>query len=417
MAKFNKIDFNRVLIKKHCYYGEKKLIKLRRKVNELYFNHHLSKNMIAKREGFSKKFVIKWTESPNQNFSEDHRGWPKGKRRKWSKAIERKIKTIYNSLKNNPSRFYLGATAIANEWPKRYPDISTPPLITIGRILSDLGLSTKREKYRHKGAAKYLCYPEYTIYNLLKGRVLESDFIGKKYITDRTEPLNFIAFSFKKEPKLRYFKRVSGQTTNEFIKWTKHFFEKFEKPDFLKVDNSLATIGSASGKKNVSKVMKFLLENKVVPIFAVPKKPFSQASIEGNNSVFARMFWNRIRFKSVREVDQKLEWFNKDSERYCHYQKPKKKPKLRKSFSPKIYFIRQVKENKETKKPKAFIDVLNEKVSLPKSFINYFVLAEWNLKKEILSIYFEKEQKSKMIKKLSFKINPRSKEKLEKILS
>ena len=64
----------------------------------------------------------------------------------------------------------------------------------------------------------------------------------------------------------------------------------------------------------------------------------------------------------------------------------------------------------------AFIDVLNETVSFPKSYINYFVLAEWNLKDEVLYIYFEKEQKSEIIKEVSFKINPRSKENLKKLL-
>jgi hypothetical protein len=405
--KFGKFD-------KIYYYHEKKLFNLRKEVNKLFFNHHFSKSMIAKKKRVSRNFVIAWTQSPNQDFNKDNRGWPKGKRRKWTKETEGKIRTIYNSLKNDPCRFYLGATAIANEWQRRYPNISPPLLITIGRILSDFNLSNKRTKNRSKGAAKYLCYPEYTIYSLLGGRILESDFIGKKFIRGKTEPLNFIAFSFKREPRLRYFKRISGQTANEFIKYSKHFFQKFEKPNFMKIDNSLATIGSAFGKRNISKVMKFLLENQVIPIFSVPRKPFSQASIEGNNSVFSRKFWNKIEFKSIKEVDQKLEWFNKDSERYCHYQKPKK-PKPKRDFTPKIYFIRQVKEDKEGTK-KAFIDVLNEKVSLPKSYLNYFVLAEWNLKQEMLSIYFEKEQKSKMIKKISFKINQRSKEKLQKLL-
>jgi hypothetical protein len=169
----------------------------------------------------------------------------------------------------------------------------------------------------------------------------------------------------------------------------------------MKIDNSLATIGSASGKRNVSKVMRFLLENQVIPIFAVPRKPFSQASIEGNNSVFSRKFWNRIDFQSVKEVNEKLEWFNLASERYCGYQKPK--IQTRKKFIPTIYFIRQVKEDKE-QTGKAFIDVLNEKVFLPKPYINYFVLAEWNLKEEQLSIYFEKEQKPKIIKKYHSKL-------------
>jgi len=353
---------------------------------------------------------MNWTKSPTQNLRKDQRGWLKGKRRKWTKKDEERIQIIHQQLKNDPYQFYIGATAIAQEWRKKYSDIPSPPLRTIGRIMADLKLSGKRQKEKQKGAARYLCYPEYTIYTLLGGRVLESDFIGKKYITGRTEPLNFIAFSFKKAPKLRYFKRIEGQTADNFIEQSDHFFKKFEKPDFMKVDNSLATIGSASGKRNVSKAMVFLLKKQVIPIFTVPRKPFSQASIEGNNSVFSRKFWNRIDFKSVEEVDEKLEWFNLSSQKYTGYQAPKVKSKDKRSFIPKIYFIRQVKEDKG-QTGKAFIDVLNEKVFLPKSYINYFVLAEWNLKEEQLYIYFEKEQKSKMIKKLSFKINPRSKEK------
>ena len=414
MKKYFTLKSNELFIKLG-YYDEKKLFKLRQKVNELYFNHYLSKNMIAKKKKLSKKFVIKWTKFPNQDFSKDDRGWEKGKRRKWTKTDEQRIKKIHADLTRDPYQFYTGATAIEQEWRKKYPDIPFLPLRTTGQILADLGLSEKRKKDRNQGAARYLCYPEYTIYSLLGNRVLEADFIGKKYLIGRTEPLNFIGFSFKKESRLRYFKRVSGQTADEFIKQTKHFFKRFEKPDLIKLDNSLSTIGSASGKRNISKTMKFLLKNQVIPIFAVPRKPFSQASIEGNNSVFARKFWNRIDFKSTEEIDTKLEWFNKSSERYCVYRKPKGKKLILKDFTPKVYFIRQVKEDKQ-QTAKASIDILNDKVYLPKSYINYFVLAEWRLKKEQLYIHFEKEQRPKIIKKLSFKINQRSKEKLAKLL-
>lgn len=352
---------------------------------------------------------MSWTKSPNQDFTKDDRGWPKGRRRKWSKRTEEGIKSIHQDLEQDSYQFYTGATAIDQEWRKRYSE-TPPPLRTIGKIMADLGLSARRKKGRNKGAARYLCYPEHTIYQLLGGRVLEADFVGRKYLIGRTKPLNFIAFSFKKEPRLRHYKRVEGQTADNFIKQSKLFFESFEKPDLIKVDNCLATIGSASSKRNISKVMAFLLKNQVIPIFAVPRRPFSQASIEGNNSVFARKFWNRIEFKSVEEVDEKLEWFNLSSERYLNYQSPKIKLKHKKNFIPKVYFIRQVREDKgQTGKP--FILVLNEKVFLPKSYINYFVLAEWRLKQGKLRIYFEKEQKSQMIKQSVFKINinPRSK--------
>lgn len=355
----------------------------------------------------SRDFVIKWTQSRKQDFTNDHRGWPKGKRRTWSKLAERRVKEIHRNLESNPFKFFTGASAIDQEWRKKFK-VSPPPLRTIGRILADLGLSSKRRKDRHKGASRYLCYPEHTIYTCLKGRIVESDFIGKKYINGQTKPLNFISFSFKKKPKLRHFKRVESQTTNCFINEFKRFSQKFEKPDFVKVDNCLAVIGSASGKRNLSRTMKYLLKNQVIPIFAVPRKPFSQASIEGNNSVFSRKFWNRFQFKNLKDVDEKLGWFNKASQEYSEYQKPKVKLE-KKKFVPKIYFIRQVKEDQTKKKMNGYIEILNDFVYLPKAYINYFVLAKWNINEERLYIYFEKEQKSELIKKLLFKINRKSK--------
>lgn len=395
---------------------EKKLIRLREQVNKLFFNHHLSKSMIAKKKRVSRPFVIAWTKSLHQDFSKDNRGWPKGKRRRWTKQDEERIKAIHNALKENYLEFYAGATAIEQEWRNRYPNTPPLPLRTIGQILSDLGLSSKRAKDRHKGAAKYLCYPEYTIFELIAKRVLELDFIGRKFITNKTEPLNFIAFSFKKKPKLRHFKRILGETGDEIIKYLNLFFKEFEKPDVVKMDNGFAMAGSSSHPRVISKVPLWLLSQGIIPIFAVPRRPFSQASIEGNNSVFSRKFWNRIEFQSVKEVEERLEWFNRASQRYCGYQRPISNQSFEENFIPKIYFTRQVKENKETKESNAFIDVSNEKVSLPQPYINYFVLAEWNLKRERLFIWFEREQKPEMIKELSFKINPRSKEKLQKFL-
>lgn len=392
-------------------YYEKKLTKLRENINELFFNHHFSKSMIAKKKKISRNFVIRWTKSLDQDFTEDSRGWQKGKRRKWAKETEKKIKKIYNDLEKDPSRFYLGATAVGQEWRIKYSE-APPPIRTIGQILSDMNLSKKIRKDRHKGAAKYLCYPEHAIFNLIAKRVLELDFIGKKFIAGRTEPLNFIAFSFKKEPRLRYFKRITGETGDEIIKYSKLFFKKFEKPDAAKMDNGFAMAGSPSYPRVISKAPLWYLSQKIIPIYAVPRKPFSQASIEGNNSVFARNFWKKIEFKSLKEVDTKLEWFNKSSERYLDYQKPKKN-KSGEKFIPKIYFTRQVMEDQETKK--GFIDAAREKILLPKSYINYFVLVEWKLKQETLHIHFEKEQKLKLVKKLSFKINLKSKEKLRKL--
>lgn len=387
-------------------YGEKKLIKTRVKANEMYFKEGISKKKISKAIGMSKNFVIRWTKKESQDPTVDNRGWPKGLRRHWDKLTEQRIENIHNELSKDPQEFFAGASVISLELKKRYPNGKVPPLRTIGKIMSDLGLSTKKKKRSGRGASRYLCYPEHTIYNLLEGRVLEADFIGKKYITGRTAPLHFVGFSFKKAPKLRYYKRIEADTANSFIRGCNEFFDKFEKPDFVKLDNSLSFIGSASGRRNLSKAMKFLLENKVTPIFAVPRKPFSQASIEGNNSVFSRFFWNKIDFKSLKEIDVKLNWFNISSKNYSGYIPPENNLTEEKKFIPKVYFIRQVKEDENGK---GFVGVLNENISVDTSYINYFVLAEWNLLNERLLIHFERKQVPETIGQIDFKINEHSK--------
>ena len=147
----------------------------------------------------------------------------------------------------------------------------------------------------------------------------------------------------------------------------------------------------------------FLLSEQIIPIFAVPRKPFSQASIEGNNSVFSRKFWNQREFTGQPDVVQQLEWFNEASERYTDYCRPAQPRQRKARFVPQIYFIRQVAD--EAGARSGFINVLNEKILLPPAYINYFVLARWDLSQERLEIYFEKELKPKRIKQMKFAIN------------
>jgi len=76
---------------------------------------------------------------------------------------------------------------------------------------------------------------------------------------------------------------------------------------------------------------------------------------------------------------------------------------------PRVYFIRQVREDA---KGRGYIDVVNEPIPIRKSYINYFVLAEWTLVDEKLNVLFEKDKQTKTIQSIDFKINPNSKYRL-----
>jgi len=214
--------------------GQKKLIKYREKINLLHFEAGWSKNLITRKLGMSKHTVVRWTQSPGQDFTCDNRGWPKGKRRKWSEATEERIRTLHQQLVLNPEEFFYGATAIAHQWRLQYSD-APPPIRTIGQILKDLKLSKPRKKGRGKGAAAYLCYPEATIYGGTLGeRVIEADFI-RRYLKGRSTPLHFVGFSAKKTPRLRYYIRINDMTADVFIGACDAFFKRFDQPQVLKI--------------------------------------------------------------------------------------------------------------------------------------------------------------------------------------
>lgn len=236
------------------------------------------------------------------------------------------------------------------------------------------------------------------------GSILEIDFI-QRFIKEQTKPLHFIGFS-SKQLNFRQYRRISGQTNANAEKELKWFFDNHFIPDAVKMDNDAAFIGSNSAKRIIGKTVKFLFDKNIIPIFTNKRSPWNNGSIEGSNSVFARNFWNKFEFSSVRNVDKKLEWFNNDSLEYsdCGQNELKNRTNQNKNFIPKIYFIRKVYENRQ-KNNKGEISILNETIELPQEYINLYTLSEWNLKTETLYIYFEKEQMKILIKKMKFKIN------------
>jgi hypothetical protein len=62
-----------------------------------------TKHQIKARLRVSWYFVTMWTKSTEQDFSQDNRSWPKGKRRKWDKETEQRVAGIYQSLVDDPT--------------------------------------------------------------------------------------------------------------------------------------------------------------------------------------------------------------------------------------------------------------------------------------------------------------------------
>lgn len=358
------------------------------------------KKDIVEKEKLSWKFVVRRTQSEDQNFEADDRGWQKGKTRTRTDGDKQLVKKIRNELEKSDEDLYVGPKAILKRINKnekyKNKNFNIP---FIARTLKELKLS-KPNKKRKKGGSEYLHYPKYLISEIGE-TILEIDFI-QRFIKGQTKPLSFLAFSCK-QLNLKQYRRISAQTNINIQKELKWFFKQFFIPDAIKMDNGLAFIGSNSAKRTISKTVKFLFSKKIIPIFTNPRSPWNNGSVEGSNSVFARNFWNKFIFKSIKEIDGKLKWFNKSSLEYSDYDEKNIKQDKDKKFIPQIFFIRKIYANEKTEQGE--INILNEKIILPEAYINLYTLSMWNLKTQMLYIYFEKEQNKILIKKLKFQIN------------
>jgi hypothetical protein len=76
---------------------KKELFSKRRQANELYFETSATTREIADLLDVSTDIVVKWTQSKDQDFEEDDRGWEKGRRRKWDQQVVDRIKKIRKS--------------------------------------------------------------------------------------------------------------------------------------------------------------------------------------------------------------------------------------------------------------------------------------------------------------------------------
>lgn len=381
---------------------EKNAVRYRREVQTLFFERHWPRPRIAAHLGVSRMFVHRWTQDPTRPVEADGRGWPKGQARRWPDEMAERLVTIAHEMRADPHEFFTGASAVMQRYRRQFPDEPVPSLRTVGRTLAAASL-TSRPRGRSVGAARYLCYPEHTIYTQLGDRVAELDAIGPKYLQGAGTPLYFLGMCFKKPPRLRHFVRTADVTAATLMAQCAAFFEQTERPCVIKVDNAAAMSGSQSAPRTVSRFIQFLLARTVTPVFAVPRRPFTQASIEGNNSVFARTFWRRRTFESYDDVDRQLRWFNAASARYTEYTPPVEV--ARRAFEPKVYFIRQVQEREPGH---AMIHVANASVRLPTAYVNLFVLAEWHLGTQQLTVSLERDQRLEGLLQIPFRLHPKT---------
>lgn len=314
--------------------------------------------------------------------------------------------------------YFVGNEYVQMDYAQQHPDDVQPTLWFIKTTIQKAGLQTKKPKAKRTGGAEYLLYPIKSIRDLC-GIHQSADFIGKKYIAGKTEPINIFSTSYYSPFKLYQIKRITAEKGIYAMEQLQSQWSQYPVPHILRLDNGLQFRGTGSGKRVLGMFLTFLLNLNVTPLFGSPSKPWTNPHIEGHNRVFNDKVWRKNFFTSIEQIDRETERFNQESValfqfKYAqHIQKRRyrylrndslcKTDELKTRKRKKIYFIRFV-ETIEPKAPSQII-VMNEAVILPEQYNHQFVFVEWDLELQRLSIFSEFQGTITLIKQMTFKLN------------
>jgi hypothetical protein len=353
-----------------------------------------------------------------QKVYQETRGWGKGKGRKYTdtKVAERICQLKQERIR--VKKYFVGSPFIQMDYAKKYSEVCPPSLWYIDKVIRNAGLQTRKPKQKKKGGSHYLLYPVECIKQI--GYIHQSaDFIGKKYIAGRSEPVNIFSNSYYAPFALYQIARILAEKAVYALNVLYKQWRVYPIPDVFRMDNGLQFRGGGRGKRFVGTFLRFLLNLNVTPLFGSPSKPWTNPYVEGHNRVFSEKVWGRNFFTSEEQIDQECGRFNQESLELFHFkyaqmivngnyrylEKDQKvsTDKLETRKGKKIYFIRFVES--EEKQSKAHTIILNEKIIIPEKYAHQFVFVEWDIEKDRMLIYSEYNKSITLIHQLKFRLN------------
>jgi hypothetical protein len=389
---------------------EKELLVAKRKKAKELHGKGWSIDKIARHLVSSWRSVSRWIEM--ESIEEDNRGWEKGRLRKYDKQIEQRVIDIRKELRATESYFF-GPEVVQANYRNLYPHLEPPTLYFITKTLREGGLTTGGKK-RGKNRSRYMNYPKRALDKLGK-IVLGIDFVGPRYLRNNREGVHFLARKYIRPVQYGLIDRVQGQTTDEALRLLINDWKHHSLPEVMRMDNDTAFGEYNTHPHCIGRFTKVLLNLGITPLYSAPRQPWNNGATEGYNSMFARKFWEQLRFDNEEEIDVAIHQFNMEYERYNQlvgnnvgvdevkdrvldedFELPEEYQQgLRKDHSMRIYWLRIVRQQSERARRKdcGTIHLLGDEIELPKQYINQFTLNKLDIIKGRLSVMVEVEDK------------------------
>jgi transposase len=365
------------------------------------FRRGVTKSEIVRRLGVSRPTVIAWLE---QKEYTDGRGWQEGTKRSHTNLEEERIVAL-KKKRIDEKKFFLGTPYVQMDYAKEFPTDSVPSRWFVDDVVARQGLQTHEPKKRKKGQniVSRQLFPIRSIISL--GKIHQSsDFIGKKFLTGRKEPISIFSTSYYQWFELYQIWRVSGETSQSAISCLKGLWSSTPLPHVMRMDNGSTFRGNVVLDGHIGTFLKFLLNIGVTPLFSAQYKSYTNPHVEGHNRTFTEKLWQKHHFTSEEEIDQACTRFNRESREFYDYRFKERLTKkglrfllpttdivtniLRSPKGKKIYFIRFVERWKETSDESGIV-ILNRFVRIIDPYLNQFVFVTLNLETGTLHVFSE----------------------------
>lgn len=314
--------------------------------------------------------------------------------------------------------YFTGATYIQMDYAKHYPERDLPSRWFIEEATRQAGLQTRKPKPpKGKGVVARQLFPIKSIVTL--GRIHQScDFIGKKYITGSSTPVNIFSTSYYQWLGLYQIWRTASESADSVLDRLEHFWVDHPIPHVMRIDNAMTFRGSSRGEAaTLSRFLKFLLNTNVTPLFSSPYRSYTNPHIEGHNRTFTEKLWGKHTFTSMEAIDRECGLFNAESEelfrwkyierlsakglRYADPKAAMSGEVLNRTYGKRVCFIRFVDTWREANNEVGIV-VLDRFVALSIAYLNQYVFAVFELDGARLIVYSEYEGTRTMIHTMPF---------------
>lgn len=355
----------------------------------------------ARRLSIHKATIRRWQ---SVEVYENNRGFEKGTYRTHNEAEKERVIALKKS-RIERKKYFLGSPHIRMDYAKKFPEENLPSLWFFDKVVRDAGLQTHEPKKKKKGQdiVRRLRFPFTSIIKL--GRIQQSsDFIGKKFITGRSEPISIFGTSYYQWFQLYQIWLTKAESATCAIEKLSLFWQTHPLPDVMRMDNGMTFRGTGAGVARVGTFLKFLLNLGVTPLFSSPYQSYTNHHIEGHDRTFTEKLWNVHTFTDFPGIDTECERFNGESHEYYEYafgerlaQKslrfllPERTivtDRLQSSYGKKVCFIRFLERWLERNRESGIV-LLNKIVPLPEAYLNQYVFVTVYLETSILSIVSE----------------------------